>query len=49
MDKKINSIFYSGLLLYLILLLLPPKYKIAVYTPTLLGFFGCLYVYLLHY
>ncbi len=35
--KKLSFIFYAGLIVFLVLLLLPVKYKLGVYTPNLLG------------
>lgn len=39
--RNIDLIFYVFMAISFVLLLLPPKYNMAIYTPNLLGFFGC--------
>ena len=42
MQKRINLVFYLGLVLSFAILILPYQYKAAVYTPNILGWFWLL-------
>jgi|SRR5690606_36074876 hypothetical protein len=42
MNRKVNLIFYLGLATSVLLFLLPPEYKMGVYSPNYLGWFWLL-------